>query len=124
MTRRRTLLDEVRQRRESAGNGHAGGTAQRGGHGPTANGGASRGPVAAPEDDHAHHLTDLGNARRVVERHGADLRHCHPWKKWLTWDGQRWAEDETGEVVRRMKETQAALYRTTAEQIEQLGNVG
>jgi putative DNA primase/helicase len=70
------------------------------------------------------HLTDLGNARRVVARHGADLRYCHPWKTWLTWDGKRWAEDQTGEVVRRVKETQAALYRETAEAIRSLGDVG
>jgi putative DNA primase/helicase len=53
--------------------------------------------------------TDLGNARRVVERHGADLHYIHPWKTWLVWDGKRWAEDETGAVVRHVKDTQAAL---------------
>src|SRR5262249_50246008 len=46
-------------------------------------------------------LTDVGNARRLVNRHGADMRHCHPWKKWLCWDGRRWSEDDTGEAVRR-----------------------
>jgi putative DNA primase/helicase len=55
-------------------------------------------------------LTDLGNARRVVARHGRDLRYVHPWKSWLVWNGRRWAEDFTAEVVRRVKETQGALH--------------
>jgi putative DNA primase/helicase len=74
--------------------------------------------------EEAAHRTDLGNARRVVERHGADLRYCHPWKSWLTYDGVRWAPDETAEAVRCVKETQAHLYRTAAKQIAELGDVG
>jgi P4 family phage/plasmid primase-like protien len=69
------------------------------------------------------HLTDLGNARRVVKRHGADLRHVHPWKNWLVWDGRRWAEDQTAEVVRRVKETQGSLYRWAAEEIVRLDRI-
>src|SRR5205809_535947 len=41
------------------------------------------------------HSTDVGNGKRLVKRHGADLRYCHPWKKWLSWDGSRWQEDAT-----------------------------
>src|SRR5262245_41887663 len=31
------------------------------------------------------HLTDCGNAIRLAERHGKDIRHCEPWKPkgWL-----------------------------------------
>jgi putative DNA primase/helicase len=39
----------------------------------------------------------------------------------LTWDGRRWAEDETGAVVRMVKETQAAFYRQADEQVAALG---
>src|SRR5437773_1057602 len=56
-----------------------------------------------------HNPTDVGNAQRLVARHGSDLRFCWPWNRWLVWDDQRWAIDETGEAVRRMKETIAAL---------------
>lgn len=56
------------------------------------------------------HLTDLGNARRLVARHGHDLRYVPKWGKWLFWDGRRWAVDEDGEVYRRAKETIGALY--------------
>jgi len=31
------------------------------------------------------------------------LRFCHPWKKWLIWDGTRWRVDDTGEIYRRAK---------------------
>ena len=36
-------------------------------------------------------LTDLGNAQRLVQRHGRDIHFVHHWKKWLTWDGIRWS---------------------------------
>jgi hypothetical protein len=49
--------------------------------------------------------TDLGNAQRLVARHGADLRYCYPAKKWYVWEGRRWHEDQTGEVERRAKDT-------------------
>jgi putative DNA primase/helicase len=66
------------------------------------------------------HLTDVGNAQRLVADHGEDLRHCHPWKKWLAWDGKRWRLDDTGEAVRRAKATVKALYAWAAEQIASL----
>jgi putative DNA primase/helicase len=50
-------------------------------------------------------LTDLGNAKRFVERHGQDIRYCIQWDKWMVWDGKRWAIDTTGEIDRRAKET-------------------
>ncbi|MDI6709471.1 MAG: phage/plasmid primase, P4 family [Bacillota bacterium] len=55
-------------------------------------------------------LTDLGNACRLVRQHGRDLRYCAVWKKWLVWDGRRWARDDTGEVFRRAKQTVATIY--------------
>jgi putative DNA primase/helicase len=78
----------------------------------------------ANSDEPDVHLTDLGNARRVVARHGHELRFCHPWKSWLTWDGRRWADDTTAEIVRRVNETQGILYQCVASQIQHLGDVG
>lgn len=49
-------------------------------------------------------LTDLGNARRLVEDHGHDLRYAPQILSWLAWDGTHWAEDVTGEVHRRAKD--------------------
>lgn len=53
--------------------------------------------------------TDLGNAERLVARHGRDLKYCHTWKSWLCWDGVRWRRDDTGEVMRRAKDTTRAI---------------
>ena len=68
--------------------------------------------LALPE---AENLTDLGNARRLVRHHARDLRYCHPWDKWMIWDGRRWAPDATGDIVRRAKGAVGALYREAAD---------
>jgi len=57
-----------------------------------------------------YHLTDLGNAQRMVARHGANLRYCHPWKRWFVWGGARWAQDDTAQVRRWAKDTVRAIY--------------
>src|SRR5262249_841620 len=64
---------------------------------------------------------DIGNARRVAKRHGEDIRYCHLWKRWLMWDGRCWKEDNNGQVVQFVKETQANLYQQTGRQIEKFG---
>lgn len=58
--------------------------------------------------------TDMGNGERLAFRHGRDLRYCAPWKRWLVWDGRRWALDHTGEVERRAKETVRSIYAEAA----------
>ena len=67
-------------------------------------------PVSDGKNEFEINLTDLGNARRLVFRHGEDLRYCHTWGKWLVWDGIRWARDDTGAVMRRAKETVSSIY--------------
>ena len=37
-------------------------------------------------------------AARFVDAHRDELRHCHPWKSWLHYDGTRWRRDDTGTV--------------------------
>ena len=46
-----------------------------------------RGPGEPP------HLTDLGNALRLVNRFGDQIRWCKA-LGWLAWDGRRWTRDE------------------------------
>ncbi len=60
-------------------------------------------------------LTDLGNAERLVARHGHDLRYCHRWNKWMVWDGRRWQIDDTGEVMRRAKDAAKGIYCEAAD---------
>jgi putative DNA primase/helicase len=56
------------------------------------------------------HLSDRGNAMRLVRRHGRGLRHCHPWRKDLVWDGRRWRMDNTAAAVLWAKETLVDLF--------------
>lgn len=74
---------------------------------------APRAPAApeGAEPVEAFDLTDVGNAKRFVARHGEDLRFCDRAEgRWLTWDGRRWADDRTDEARRRGVETALALY--------------
>lgn len=61
------------------------------------------------------HLTELGNARRLVRCHGCDLRYVATRKRWLAWDGRRWRLDDTGEAIRRAKATVASIYVEAAQ---------
>jgi putative DNA primase/helicase len=70
---------------------------------------AGEGGDASPAD--GPRLTDQGNAQRLVARHGQDLRYCHAWACWLVWTGKRWRRDGDGEVMRRAKETVAAILQ-------------
>ncbi len=67
------------------------------------------------EPARGYRRTDLGNAERLVARHGDDLRYCHPWQRWLVWDGRRWRPDDSGEVDRRAKETIRELLASAHE---------
>ncbi len=54
--------------------------------------------------------TDLGNAERLVFRHGKDMRFCHALGTWLIWDGTRWAPDKNEAITRLAKDTVRAIY--------------
>jgi putative DNA primase/helicase len=62
--------------------------------------------------------TDLGNAKRLIYRHGDDLRYCYAYGCWFVWDGRRWRTDETGEIERRSKETVLSIYQEAIESTE------
>jgi len=79
--------------------GHASVTQEDGGSGST-----------AEQDEPAYRLTDWGNAQRFVRDHGHNVHYCHPWGKWLVWDGKRWRVDDSGEVVRLMKDSVRRIY--------------
>jgi hypothetical protein len=54
--------------------------------------------------------TDLGNARRLIARHGADIRFIPEWRNWIVWDGTRWRVDDDGAIMRLAKETVESMY--------------
>lgn len=63
--------------------------------------------VAIPRSATFPHLTDLGNAARLAERHGKDLRYVGAEDSWYVYDERSgsWRRDETGEIIRRASET-------------------
>lgn len=58
-----------------------------------------------------YNLTDLGNAKRLVARHGHKIIFCHAWNRWLIYDATRWRADETGEIFRLAQDTVADIYQ-------------
>jgi len=55
-------------------------------------------------------LTELGNAERLVFRHGDNLRFAHDAGKWFVWDAGRWRIDTVGLAQELGKETARALW--------------
>jgi P4 family phage/plasmid primase-like protien len=55
------------------------------------------------------HLTDLGNARRLVALHGQDLRYSNQYG-WHVWDQRRWEQDNNGAVERYAKTAVRNIY--------------
>lgn len=53
--------------------------------------------------------SDAGNSKRVRDAHGRDIHFCH--KKWLVWNDNFWEVDKTGEVMRRVQDTIAGLFK-------------
>jgi putative DNA primase/helicase len=60
------------------------------------------------------HFTDLGNAQRLIARHGHDLLLVTDWKTWCVWDGFRWKRDDLLEVHNLAKDTVRDLYTEAA----------
>jgi putative DNA primase/helicase len=55
--------------------------------------------------------TDLGNARRFVDQHCANVRYCPQMGKWFTWDGNRWSLDDTDEILLLARKTIESIWR-------------
>lgn len=68
-----------------------------------------------PTPDLLQHLhNDHGNAQRLVTLHGDRLRFCHPMRKWLIWDGRRWAVDTNRAAYKLAKEAMLAYLLQAA----------
>ena len=63
-------------------------------------------------------LTELGYARRLIHVYGDRLRYVPAWRRWLVWDGKRWAHDATGQAARWMK---SIARRITADALADRG---
>ena len=62
-------------------------------------------------------LTDAGNARALVGKHGADIRYDHDAGKWLMWTGTHWQADKLCGISRLAEKT----VRDTYGQLPDLG---
>jgi P4 family phage/plasmid primase-like protien len=71
---------------------------------------ASSPPPSLPQTSQGFAPTDLGNAERFAAQHGANVRYCHPWRKWLVFLEGRWQVDTRGEVQRRACQTVRTIY--------------
>jgi P4 family phage/plasmid primase-like protien len=59
--------------------------------------------------------TDLGNATRLCRLFGDTVRYVHTWGQWLTWDGTRWAKDETRIIDRMARMVVRQMYADAAD---------
>ena len=63
-------------------------------------------------------LTDEGNAERLSQRHGENIRYVHDEKEFRIWKGTHWAVDSDGEVFRLAVETIRGCFKAEFESPE------
>jgi P4 family phage/plasmid primase-like protien len=71
--------------------------------------------LAKPEKKQSFKKTDYGNAERLIDRHGENLRFCPPFGRWFIWDNTKWLEDIKNEVEGMAKETVRNMYKEAYE---------
>jgi putative DNA primase/helicase len=64
---------------------------------------------------------DHGNSERLIALHGRDLRYCYPFRKWLVWDGKRWAVDDEAQVRKLAKRAMLEFLGQAVERRDQAG---
>lgn len=62
--------------------------------------------------------TDEANAALFLAMHGADVRYCPPWDKWLLWTGSHWRIDDLMDVARLAGDMPRELYRKAGESLD------
>jgi putative DNA primase/helicase len=73
--------------------------------------GTEEAPTAVAEQ---LHLTDLGNAQRLVRRHGENVRWVDAMGRWLHWTGVRWEQVGPTILLDLAKETALSIYAEAA----------
>ena len=84
-------------------------------------------PTSAEGPALARPMTDLGNAERLVDSHGDDIRHCDETGKWFVWNDTKWVQSgKSGpqtfmhEVVRDIYEEARTIEPPNAEESKKL----
>lgn len=65
------------------------------------------------DERQVRHLTDDGNALRLIDRRGSELRWTAGWG-WLHWNGRWWARDELNTVMALAREAVQSIYEEAA----------
>jgi len=76
------------------------------------NNAAHQASASQPPSTSRDFCTDLGNARRLVARHGDNIHYVAQWNQWIVWNNlsQRWEIDQDGAVTRLAEETVLAMF--------------
>ncbi len=69
------------------------------------------------EGEKEYKCTDLGNAQRLIDQFGDDIRYSPQWATWLVWQGNHWEADHSNSQVQRMAH---AVVRGMWEELAQL----
>lgn len=77
-----------------------------------------RWPSVPPAEQRRVHLTDLGNAQRLIRTYGQNLRFCALLGGWFVWTGQKWERDITGQVQRMAQEVARSIYAEAREETD------
>ena len=79
--------------------------------------GTKYGQVALAEKKQRKHfkLTEVGNAERLVDRQGDNLRYCIEYEEWLIWNGSTWEKDQKKYVERIALKTFREMYKEAAD---------
>lgn len=60
--------------------------------------------------DAQKHWTELGNAERLIEGYGNNLRYCAAHGGWLVWNGYCWLPDRTNVVAQQLQTVVRGLH--------------
>ena len=63
-----------------------------------------------------YRLTELGNAERFADEHGADVRYVPSLKKWIAYDGRRWKIGADEQIRQLAHKTAKNLYVLAAKE--------
>lgn len=75
-------------------------------------------PQQAELGDDPYRGTDEANAALFLSLHGADVRYCPPWEKWLLWTGSHWRIDDLMDVTRLAGDLPRELYQKAGKETD------
>ena len=75
-------------------------------------------------DETRYRYTEGGNANRLSDLHGKDLRYCGHMATWFVWDGNRWKVDDTSIVYQLSRDVVSQLYSEARGKLERMQRGG